>query len=145
MTSLKPLFNVCDHLPHLGKELVPAWNLALMGSKTDSVLISMTKTGNPFKARSGPLNRVFNHTRCLMLTFLPGALRSEQRAVAEADVCRLPAPVSGRALERIRLRADALCGCRCLISRAEFHDSVKDSGFNIVLSYAKSDSRPVFA
>lgn len=64
-----------------------------------------------------------------MLTFLPVALRSEQRAVAEADVCCLfPAPVSGRALERIRLRADALCGCRCLISRAEFHDLVKDYG-----------------
>lgn len=118
-----------------------------MWSTFDSFLILITKTGNPFKERTGPLNRVFNHTRCLMLTFLPVALRSEQRAVSEADVCRLPAPVSGRAVERICLRANALCGCRCLIPRTEFHDFVKDYGFNIVLSYAKSDSRlpPVFA
>lgn len=86
-----------------------------------------------------------------MLTFLPAALRTEQggvaEGVAEADVCRLPAPVSGRALERVSLRADALCGCGCLISRTEVHDLCQDYGFNIVPSYAKSDSRlpPVFA
>lgn len=75
-----------------------------------------------------------------MLTFLPVALRGEQGAVAEADVARLQAPVSGRALERVRLSAGALCGCGRAISRTHVHDLVQTRrGLNIVLSHTKSD------
>lgn len=68
-----------------------------------------------------------------MLTFLPDALGSGHGGVAaEAGVRRLPAPVSGRALERVSLRADAPCGCGCPVSRAEVHGLFKDDGFDVV-------------
>lgn len=142
--SVSTPFYIRDHLPPVGQSFQPAfkkggfkvWGCrgvtndgctsasirAHFHSKHQNVFKHNlnSKDGDVFREKQGVGG--MSLTTCCWLTFLPHALRDEERCVAVADVCCLPAAVAGSALERIRLRADALRGRGCFISRTEVHD-----------------------